>query len=174
MRLLLATSALLVLLAVPALAGGGGHTVCSGFSEASEVALRDSCFEPTALISDGEVITVRNQGALPHTYTAVDGSFDTGLLQPGESATIEPAAGLHRVICDLHADVDGAGMSGVLAVGMGDGAQLTAASPADAAAAGADGEDAGAVPSSITLLAVAGLVLGALLLRRRPSATSGA
>lgn len=137
MRLLLTTLALIILLAVPALAGGGGHASCSGFSEGTEVTLLDSCFEPAALISDGAAVTVRNQGAMPHTYTAVDGSFDSGLLQPGESATIEPAAGLHRVICDLHADVDGAGMSGVLAVGIEDAAELAAAiTPAGGTASG--------------------------------------
>ncbi len=168
MRLLLATLALIVLLAIPALAGGGGHTACSGFSEATEVVLLDNCFEPTALITDGGAVTVRNQGAMPHTYTAVDGSFDTGLLQPGETATIEAAAGLHRVICDLHANPDGAGMSGVLAAVMGDGAALAAATSPGETTAG----QGGALPSALVVLAITVVVAAALLARRRSAIAS--
>lgn len=79
----------------------------------------DSCFEGTAHFAPaGETITVVNDGALPHTFTAVDGSFDTGQLEAGESyeITVEEA-GIIEVFCSLHGTADGAGMAGVLVVG---------------------------------------------------------
>jgi hypothetical protein len=61
---------------------------------------------------------VRNDGELPHTYTAVDGSFDTGLLQPGQSAEIRVGdAGVFGAYCTLHGSSAGGGMAGALVVG---------------------------------------------------------
>lgn len=50
------------------------------------VSMLDSCFSGTAHFAPTETtITISNDGELAHTFTAVDGSFDSGQLQPGET-----------------------------------------------------------------------------------------
>lgn len=59
-----------------------------------------------------------NEGALPHSLTGVDRSFDTGLIAAGSHAELtvdEP--GVFRVFCSLHGTAGGEGMAGVLLVG---------------------------------------------------------
>lgn len=79
----------------------------------------DSCFSGTAHFApSGTTITVSNDGQLPHTLTAVDGSFDTGTVEAGSSAELtidEP--GVYQVFCSLHGTAEGDGMAGVLVVG---------------------------------------------------------
>jgi plastocyanin len=119
-RILLATVILLVVPGV-AYAGGGGvdTTGCAGYTEGDAVSMRDSCFAGTAHFAPSDTtITVNNDGQLPHTLTAVDGSFDTGTLGAGESAQLsfdEP--GIYRVFCSLHGTPAGEGMAGVVVVG---------------------------------------------------------
>lgn len=114
--------AIVVLLAVPlpvAAGGGGNMSACAGFATGRVVSMLDSCFQGTAHFAPaGETITIVNDGALPHSFTAVDGSFDTGQLQPGESYEVTVAEpGVVEVFCTLHGTADGAGMAGVLVVG---------------------------------------------------------
>lgn len=120
MRRLLMAATLFLLVPVPALAGGGGHIAqCPGFDSGTSVSMVDSCFSGTAHFAPSETtITIRNDGALPHSYTAVDGSFDTGELEAGETSEVtvdEP--GVYEVFCTLHGTADGGGMAGVLLVG---------------------------------------------------------
>lgn len=103
-----------------AAAGGGGFTsFCPGFSEGTTISMLDSCFSGTAHFAPtGSPIVVSNDGELPHTLTAVDGSFNSDELQPGETFEItfdEP--GVFEVFCTLHGSASGEGMSGVLIVG---------------------------------------------------------
>lgn len=120
MRRLLMAATLFLLVPVPALAGGGGHmSQCPGFDSGTSVSMVDSCFSGTAHFVPSETtITIRNDGALPHTYTAVDGTFDTGELEAGGTSEVtvdEP--GVYEVFCTLHGTADGGGMAGVLLVG---------------------------------------------------------
>lgn len=102
-----------------ALAGGGGGGPCSGFASGAQMVLRDSCFDGVAHFVDaGTTLVVRNDGGLPHSYTAVDGSFDTGVLNSGQSAKIPlKATGIVRVYCSIHGTAQGHGMSGILVIG---------------------------------------------------------
>jgi FtsP/CotA-like multicopper oxidase with cupredoxin domain len=79
----------------------------------------DSCFNGTAHFAPVDTtITISNDGELPHTFTAVDGSFDSGQVSPGETFEItvdEP--GIIQVFCTLHGTAQGQGMAGVLVVG---------------------------------------------------------
>jgi len=116
-----ATLAVLLLIA-PAGAsagGGGGGGPCAGFRSGPTVVMRDSCFDGVAhFTAAGTTLLVENQGALPHSFAAVDGRFDTGVLQPGERAEIElQDEGIVRVVCTLHGSREGGGMAGVLLVG---------------------------------------------------------
>lgn len=99
--------------------GGGGGSICAGFAIGSAVVMRDSCFEGTAHFADaGSTLVIRNEGNHPHSFTAVDGSFDTGLLDGGESTEIElENAAIIQVYCTLHGTTQGSGMAGVLVVG---------------------------------------------------------
>lgn len=155
-----------------ALAGGGGHASgCSGFTEGTEMGMADSCYEGvTHFVPAGQTLTVRNDGEMPHSITAVDGSFDSGLMQPGETYAItltEP--GVVRVYCTLHGTADGGGMAGVL-ISDGDGIAAVGQPRLDG---GAD-TSAGTTGSPIggTVLAGAALVVAltafGLSWRRRP------
>lgn len=126
-------STVLVMVPVVAVAGGGG-SMCAGFARGGTIDMRDNCFSATALFaSPGQQITVHNDGGMEHSYTAVDGTFDTGILVPGESTTItSPDDGLVRVYCTVHSSRDGEGMAGVLIVDEADigDAQLTSTTAA--------------------------------------------
>lgn len=113
-------AAVAVLVAVPAAvqAGGGGNSAyCRGFTEGAAVSMVDSCFDGVAHFAAGPDLAVRNDGQAPHSFTAVDGSFDTGLLQAGEAMDLQVEPGIYRVFCTLHGNRSGEGMAGVLVVG---------------------------------------------------------
>jgi plastocyanin len=154
MRRLLVFSAVLMLIPGVAFAGGGGVDTsgCAGYTEGTTVAMRDSCFAGTAHFAPSDTtITVSNDGQLPHTLTAVDGSFDTGNVDPGSSAELtvdEP--GIYRVFCSLHGTADGQGMAGVVVVG--EATPASVALPADTSAI----SDAVAAENASVLSAIQG------------------
>ncbi len=173
---------LLLVVAAPAAAGGGGHAdgsnwTCRAFLEGDTITMHDSCFDGIGHVVDvGTTLTVVNEGALPHTFTAVDRTFDTGTLQPGESAQItveEP--GPHPVYCTLHASLDGRGMAGLLVVN--DVASDELAEPVTQPARAETTEESAAtrwawwtLSLAVVLLTVA--TIGALRMRRGTSSTS--
>jgi plastocyanin len=116
---LLTVGLILLLPGVVLAGGGGGGAICAGFATDSTVVMRDNCFEGTAHFAEaGTTITIRNEGHLPHSFTAVDGSFDTGLLDGGQRAEIElEGAAIVQVYCTLHGTAQGSGMAGILVVG---------------------------------------------------------
>lgn len=131
MRRLFHLTTILVLVLVPAVAGAGGggsFSLCPAFSSGTTVSVLDSCFNGIAHTAPlGETLTVRNDGEFPHTVTAIDGSFDTGQLAPGETATLSfDEVGIYKVYCTLHGSVDGSGMAGLLIVGEPDPAFVAA------------------------------------------------
>ena len=121
MRKLLMVIAVFMLIPGVASAGGGGGEIpqCPGFATGTTVSMLDSCFSGIAHFAPTEAtITISNDGELPHTFTAVDGSFDSGQVQAGESFELvidEP--GVFEVFCKLHGTAQGQGMAGVLVVG---------------------------------------------------------
>ena len=118
-RVLLLAGALLLIPGTAYAGGGGGGGICPGFAEGTVISMWDSCFSGTAHFAPaGASLTVSNDGGLPHTFTAADGSFDSGTLQPGETFELivdEPQ--IVRVFCSLHGTAQGDGMAGVLVVG---------------------------------------------------------
>lgn len=121
MRGLLMAAALVMATPGVAWAGGGGvdTTGCAGYAQGDTLSMQDSCFSGTAhFVPSGTTITVSNDGQLPHTLTAVDGSFDTAMVQSGSSTELtidEP--GVYQVFCSLHGTAQGEGMAGVVVVG---------------------------------------------------------
>jgi plastocyanin len=64
--------------------GGGGSAATATGQQEVTVTINDQGFTPSRLtISPGTTVTWVNQGQLAHTATAENGSFDSGLIQPG-------------------------------------------------------------------------------------------
>lgn len=129
---LLTTIAVVLAGAGWAMAGGGGGMPCRAFDEGHSLLMRDHCFEGVGhVVAAGRTITVTNAGASPHTITAVDGTFDSGYVDPGESYELTlDQAGTVPIYCTLHGTAEGGGMAGLLVVRAAD---LTGAEPAAAA-----------------------------------------
>lgn len=59
-------------------------------------------------ITAGTTVTVVNRDSVPHTWTADDGSFDSGRLSPGESFTITlTQPGEFTFYCQIHPSMTG-------------------------------------------------------------------
>lgn len=68
-------------------------------------------------ISAGDTVTWINQGAMAHTATADNGTFDSGTVQPGQSfAAIFNTPGTYAYYCKFHGAPGGAGMAGIITV----------------------------------------------------------
>ena len=103
---------------------------------ATTVTMVDNEFQPASItINVGDTITWVNDGALPHTATADDGTFDSGQLATGEqfSFTFE-TAGTFAYHCENHGGAGGQGMAGEVIVQ--DAAPAPTATPAATAPAG--------------------------------------
>lgn len=164
-RLYLLLTLTTMLLAVPSTALAGGGSRCSGFGTGDTVMLRDNCFSATALfVTPGQRMTIVNEGTIEHTYTAVDGSFDSGVLQPGGTATITaPDQGLVRVYCTLHSSRDGEGMAGLVLVSEVGKARTDAAGAQLTSATGTTAEAPPPPATQTRWLVVGGVAGGALL-----------
>lgn len=127
-RVFLLTAILVMIPAVAGAGGGGSVSLCPAYSSGTTISVLDSCFNGIAHTAPvGETLTVSNDGEIPHTLTAVDGSFDTGQLSPGQTATLSiDQAGIYKVFCTLHGSVDGSGMAGLLIIGEPDPAFVAA------------------------------------------------
>jgi LPXTG-motif cell wall-anchored protein len=68
------------------------------------VTIADFHFAPgTTTVHAGDTITWTNNGPSPHTATANNGSFNTGTLHPGQSAShVFTQAGTFTYFCSIH------------------------------------------------------------------------
>ena len=91
------------------------------------VSIGDNFFDPPdAAIDPGSTITWTNNGAVPHTVTADDGSFDSGVLNPGDSYTVAfDGQGTVTYYCAIHPE-----MRGSVTVGGSGGGGVPAEQPA--------------------------------------------
>ena len=80
--------------------------------------MKDFEFSPLEIkVKAGTTITWKNDGAKPHSATAVDKSFDTAIFQPGESKSAKfDTPGTFKYFCQLHGTPDGNGMVGTVIV----------------------------------------------------------
>lgn len=71
---------------------------------AQTVNIENFSFSGATTVRPGEQITVSNLDSAPHTMTANDGSFDTGILNSGATATLTmpDAPGTYQFFCSLH------------------------------------------------------------------------
>jgi plastocyanin len=131
------------------------------------VTISDFQFSPGAVtVNVGDTVTWTNDGPTPHSATANDGSFDTGIMDAGQSGSHTfTAAGTFSYICTPHPN-----MTGTVTV------VAAAADDGDTGSTGDTGsaptEDGPALPNSgldvggVALLGFATLLLGAYLRRR--------
>jgi plastocyanin len=165
----------------PAPANVATLAVASG---AGTVAVADFSFTPASITVDvGDTVTWTNSGPdEPHTATANDGSFDTGEIAVGASASHTfDQAGTFAYVCSIHPDQ----MSGTVTVastgaGGGSGPDETSgtSAPSGSEAAAVAAPDAAGTASSLPStglvalpLALIGLGLVALGVRVRRGAT---
>src|SRR5829696_5273167 len=73
------------------------------------VAIEDFYFEPPdTAVASGDKITWINEGSAPHTVTADDGSFDSGVLNPGDTYTVTfLGSGTVAYYCTIHPNMVG-------------------------------------------------------------------
>src|ERR687889_1134186 len=73
------------------------------------VDIRDHAFNPAQLnVAPGTTVTFVNNDTEPHTATADNGLFDTGVLQPGSSFDVFlDGSGTVTYHCELHPDMQG-------------------------------------------------------------------
>jgi plastocyanin len=78
-------------------------------NNAWSVSIGDNFFDPADVaVEPGDTITWTNEGAVPHTVTADDGSFDSETLNPGESYTVTfSGEGTLTYHCELHPEMVG-------------------------------------------------------------------
>ena len=71
------------------------------------VSIQDFSFNPGQItVAPGTTVTWTNQGPSPHTTTADDGSWDSGLLQQGEDFSFTfDKPGTYTYHCSIHPDM---------------------------------------------------------------------
>ena len=79
----------------------------------------DDYFDPQVLrVDPGTTVEFKNDGRNPHTVTADDGSYDSGILTDGaEFSLVYASPGAYSYFCKLHGAAGGIGMSGIILVG---------------------------------------------------------
>ncbi|MEZ4564250.1 MAG: ScyD/ScyE family protein [Thermomicrobiales bacterium] len=73
------------------------------------VSIHDLAYDPTPLqIAVGTTVAWTNNDPVPHTATATDGSFDTGTIAPGETASVTfSTPGSIAYVCLYHPTMSG-------------------------------------------------------------------
>ena len=153
------------------------------------VTISDFQFAPTSVTIDvGDTVTWTTDGPTPHSATADDGSFDTGIFEAGQSRSETfDQAGTFAYFCTPHPNMRGtitvraASTGGEGSGGGGGTAGESGTAGGDSGTAGIDsgtsGESSGTgLPATgldaggLALLGLATLALGAFLRRRAGSA----
>lgn len=72
--------------------------------DVATIEIADFAFSGDFDLVPGETVQVVNNDGVPHTFTADDGSFDTGTIDPGDSVTftVPGTEGSIDVFCSIH------------------------------------------------------------------------
>jgi plastocyanin len=105
---------------VPAETTAPAESTTPAPNSTTTVDIHDHAFNPVQLnVAPGTTVTFVNNDTEPHTATANDGLFDSGVLEPGSSFDVWlDGSGTVRYHCELHPD-----MQGSIVVGEGGGAE---------------------------------------------------
>src|SRR5215217_7882650 len=106
---LVTLSFLALLILVPAAGAQDQGVVVVPVQNAWSVSIQDYFFDPADVaVEPGSTITWTNNGDEPHTVTADDGSFDSGVLNPGDSYTVAfDGQGTVTYHCAIHPNMVG-------------------------------------------------------------------
>lgn len=92
----------------PAATSPSGDAASAGATGDATITIESFAFSGASSVPAGTTITVTNDDTTAHTFTADDGSFDTGTIQPGSSAQVTlGTAGTFAYHCDIHASMTG-------------------------------------------------------------------
>jgi len=76
--------------------------------DAAVITIADFDFGEPLTVSVGQTVTIVNEDGAPHTWTSVDGVFDSGRLAGGDEFTFvfeEP--GTYDFFCEIHPSMTG-------------------------------------------------------------------
>ena len=135
----------------------------------TSVTISDFQFAPSAVtVNVGDSVTWNNAGPTPHSATASDGSFDTGIMDEGGSGSHTfSEAGTFSYICTPHPNMTGTVTVAAAAAEDDTSGGTTGTTPTEAQA-----DDGPSLPNSgmdvggLALLGLITLALGAYLRRR--------
>jgi amicyanin len=160
-------------------AGKAGAKPKAIAAASGSVTIADFTFSPSSISVDvGDTVTWNNNGPTPHSATANDGSFDTGILRKGQSGSHTfDQAGTYSYVCTPHPFMKGtvvvqAAQSGGGASGSGSGTTGDTGSTGGTSAEASQSDDGPTLPNTggdIGALLVLGglmLVLGIAVHRR--------
>ena len=121
----------------------------SGTKAASIV---DFAFDPDSLpVATGTTVTWQNRGTAPHTVTAADGSFDSGMIAAGGTyARTFDAPGTFAFACSFHPDMTGTVVVSAAAGGP-PGSTASSAAPSVSNGAPASSETTDAAPLDVAV-----------------------
>src|SRR5918993_3714508 len=107
--LLVVLSVIALLMFVPTAAAQDAGVESVPIQKAWWVNIGDNFFAPPqSAVEPGSTITWTNNGDEPHTVTADDGSFDSGMLNPGDSYTVAfDGQGTVTYHCAIHPEMRG-------------------------------------------------------------------
>jgi plastocyanin len=107
--LLVVLSLIALLMFVPPAVAQDAGVESVPIQNAWSVNIGDNFFDPPqSAVEPGSTITWTNNGDEPHTVTADDGSFDSGMLNPGDSYTVAfDGQGTVTYHCAIHPEMRG-------------------------------------------------------------------
>ena len=107
--LLVVLSVIALLMFVPPAVAQDAGVESVPIQNAWSVNIGDNFFDPPqSAVEPGSTITWTNNGDEPHTVTADDGSFDSGVLNPGDSYTVAfGGQGTVTYHCEIHPEMRG-------------------------------------------------------------------
>jgi plastocyanin len=113
---------------VPAETTAPAESTAPAPNSTTTVDIRDHAFNPAQLnVAPGTTVRFVNNDIEPHTATADNGLFDTGVLQPGSSFDVFlDGSGTVTYHCELHPDMKGT----VVVGGASGGGETSMGSPA--------------------------------------------
>ena len=106
-------------LAIAVVMIGLGLPTAVAAQDAPRVSIQDNLFNPGQLqTSSGATVTWTNAGAVQHTITADDGSFDSGVTDAGDTFSWTfTAPGTYAFYCQIHGGPGGQGMAVTIVIG---------------------------------------------------------
>jgi len=111
MRTLTSMAVLLALaLATTACGGSSGEPAATttDAGEELEITIENFAYSGPETASVGDTVTVTNQDSVGHTWTAVDGDFDSGTIPEGETFELTfEEAGEFEYFCSIHPQMEG-------------------------------------------------------------------